>query len=110
MRKLITRDVPVFCRCLKKVGLKEEVKALAAEANTAEDVWAKGFDFVWNLFDTMTEETGESALYEFLAGPFEMSAEEVQNLEIDVLFTNLEQLAKENNLYRFFKIAARSMK
>lgn len=110
MRKLKTSDVPVFCRCLKKVGLKEKFKSLASEANTVEDIWSRGFDFVWDLFDAATEETGESALYEFLAGPFEMSPDEVRDLDMDVLLENLGNLATENNLSHFFKFAARSMK
>lgn len=110
MRKLKTTDVPVLCRCLKKIGLKEKVKVLAEQSNTMEDVWSQGFDFIWDLFDTITEANGEDALYEFLAGPFEMTAQEVRDLDLDVLLDNLQQLATENNLPRFFKFAAKSMK
>ena len=110
MRKLKTSDVPVLCRSLKKLGVKEQFRAVAQQANSVDDVWALGFDLVWSLFDAATEETGETALYEFLAGPFEMTPEEVQNLDIDKLLTNLKQLAAENNLTVFFKSAARLMK
>ena len=110
MRKLKTTDVPVLSRCLKKLGLKEQFRELALKSNGAEDVWENGFDFVWNLFDVATEKTGEAAIYEFLAGPFEMTPKQVANLDLDVLIENLQAMVKENNLGTFFKIAARLMK
>ena len=110
MRKLNTSDVPVLCRCLKKLGIKERVKALALEADSVQDVWDRGFDFIWDLFDVVTEPEGEGAIYEFLAGPFEMTAAEVRDLEVDKLLENLQRLATENNLANFFKFAAKSMK
>lgn len=110
MRKIKTSDIPVLCRCLKKIGLKEKFKEIAAEANTMTDVWDRGFDLVWGLFDAATEQSGEAVIYDFLAGPFEMTPEEVRDLDVDALFRNLKQLAEENNLPVFFKSAARSMK
>ena len=110
MRKLKTSDVLAFCRCLKKFGVKEKIQNIAKDADSAKDVWDKGFDMMWSIFDLATEAEGENILYEFLAGPFEMSAQEVADLELDTLFDNLKQLAAENNLTVFFKSAARSMK
>lgn len=110
MRKLKTSDVLSFCRCLKKLGVKEKIQNIAKEADSAKDVWDKGFDMMWSIFDLATEAEGENALYEFLSGPFEMSAQEVADLDIDAFFDNLKQLAAENNLTVFFKSAARSMK
>lgn len=110
MRKLKTSDVPVLCRCLKRLGLKEKFKAVAQEANTLQEAWDKGFDLIWNLFDVATEPEGEGAIYEFLAGPFEMTPDEVRDLDLDKLMENLQQLATENNLANFFKFAAKSMK
>lgn len=110
MRKLKTSDIPVLCRCMKKIGVKEQFRAVAAEANSARDVWDKGFDLIWGLFDSVTEPEGESAIYEFLAGPFEMTADEVRDLDMDKLLGNLQRLAAENNLANFFKFAAKSMK
>ena len=110
MRKLKTSDIPVLCRCVKKLGLKEEIKAVAQKANTVKDVWSFGFDFIWNLFDIATEQAGEACLYEFLAGPFEMTPEEVRDLDMEILLGNLQKLVQENNLAVFFKFAAASMK
>ena len=110
MRKLKTSDVPVLSRCLKKLGLKEQFRELALKSDNAADLWANGFDFIWNLFDMATEKSGEMAIYEFLAGPFEMTPKQVADLELDVLIENLQQLVKENNLGTFFNIAARLMR
>jgi hypothetical protein len=110
MRKLRTSDLPALCRSLKKLGLKEEFKKVAQEADGLEDVWDRGFEFVWKLFDVATEVEGEGAVYEFLAGPFEMTAQEVAELDLEILIDNCKQLAAENNLGAFFKSAAKLMK
>lgn len=110
MRKLKTADIPVFCRCVKRLGLKDKIREIAQAANNIQDVWNFGFDFVWDLFDIATEKEGEEALYEFLAGPFEMTPAEVRDLDLDVLMENVQHLVKENNLKGFFKFAAASMK
>lgn len=110
MRKLKTSDIPAFCRVIKKLGIKEKFQAVAKEADTMADVWDKGFDLVWDIFDAATEHEGEKILYSFLAGPFELTPQEVADLDIEKLFANLQKLAEENNLIGFFKSAAKLMK
>ena len=110
MRKLKTFDIPVFCRCVKKLGIKDQIKTVAMEANSVKDIYAFGFDFVWNLFDIATEQPGEACLYEFLAGPFEMTPEEVRDLDMDILLENIQHMVQNNNLAAFFKFAAAAMK
>lgn len=110
MRKLKTSDIPSLCRSIKKLGLKEKFKTLAQEANSGQEAWDRGFNLLWDLFDVATETEGESAIYDFLAGPFEMTPEEVRDLDLDVLITNVKQLAEDNNLTGFFRSAARLMR
>ena len=110
MRKLKTRDIPAFCRCLKQLGLKEKIKEIAEKTDDIRDAWSRGFDLLWDIFDLATEADGEGSLYAFLAGPFEMTPEEVENLDIEVLLNNIKQLAADNNLLSFFKFAAKSTK
>jgi hypothetical protein len=110
MRKLKTADIMTFSRCAKRLGVKDQIRAIAEASNSVQDVWSFGFDFVWNLFDLATEKAGEEALYEFLAGPFEMTPNEIRDLDLDVLVANLQQLVKDNNLASFFKFAVASMK
>ena len=110
MRKLKTADIPVLCRCVKRLGMKDKIREIAQAADTVQDIWSFGFDFVWDLFDIATEKEGEKALYEFLAGPFEMTPKQVSELDLDVLMANIQQLVQENNLAGFFKFAAALMK
>ena len=110
MRKLKTSDIPVLCRCVKKLGLKDTIQTIAKDSDSMKDVWQKGFDLIWNLFDIATEQAGEMCIYEFLAGPFEMTPEEVRDLDMDILLENIQALVRDNNLAAFFKFAARSMK
>lgn len=110
MRKLETADVFAACRLMKKLGLKEKFKAIAEESDTARDIFDKGYDLIWDLFDTATEQHSEKDIYAFLAGPLEMTPEEVQHLHLDKLLESLQQMAVENNLVGFFKSAARLMR
>lgn len=110
MRKLKTVDIPAFCRCVKKLGLKDQIRTIALQSDTMQDAWGQGFDLLWNLFDIATEREGEAVIYEFLAGPFEMKPAEVADLDLADLMDNLQQLAADNNLTAFFKLAAASTK
>lgn len=110
MRKLKTSDIPSFCRCLKKLGVREQFRAIAAEANTAKDVWDRGFDLVWGIFDAATEAPGENALYDFLAGPFETTSKCVADMDLGDLLAGIQELLNDENLMVFFKFAAASMK
>ncbi len=109
MRKLITRDIPAFCRVLKAIGVDEELREVARVGKTA-DVWAAGYDLVFGIFDKITEKKAEDLLYEFFAGPFEMTAEEVANMEVTELFAYIKQMVQDNDLNGFFKSAATLMK
>lgn len=110
MRKLETSDVFAACRLMKKLGLKEKFKAIAEEANNSQDVFDKGYDLIWDLFDAATEQSSERDIYAFLAGPLEMTPEEVSHLPLDQILESLQQMAVENDLARFFKLAARLKK
>lgn len=110
MRKLKTTDIPAFCRCLKRIGIKEEVQKIAKAANNAKDVWDFGFELIWKIFDVATENKSEKYLYEFFAPIFEVEEKEFEDMPIDQLFEGFKQLAEENNLSNFFKSAGALMK
>lgn len=107
MRKLKTADVFAATRLIKKLGLKEEAKAIAEKADEVKDIWAMGFDFVWGIFDRATDTNGEALLCEYLAGPFEKTPEEVADMELSELMSGVKQLAEENDLLPFFKNVAK---
>ena len=110
MRQLEFSDIFQGSRLLKALGLKEQARELASKADNLEDIWNNGFDFVWNLFDSATETGGERAIYTFLAGPFEMTPEEIEHMPFRQLISHLKQLARENDLLDFFRGAAELMK
>lgn len=110
MRKLKTSDIPAFCRCLKNIGIKDKIKEISQSSDTVADAWNKGFDLLWNIFDIATEKKAEIHIYEFLALPFEMSAEKIADLELGKFFDLCEQLAKENDLKGFFSYVGKSMR
>ena len=110
MRKLKTVDAMNFCRCIKRIGLKDQIREITMKADKAQDILDQGFDIIWTLFDVATEQAAEKVIYEFLAGPFEMTPEQVGEMDLDDFFSHIQQLAAENNLTRFFKTAAGSMK
>jgi len=104
MRKIITSDVFNMLRIIKKSNLKEELRPyfrLAAEGTlNIQDI---GIETILGLMEIMSEQRSEDAIYEFLAGPFEMNPEEVAKLDLDTLVNLLSQLAKENDLKVFTK-------
>lgn len=110
MRKLTTPDLFAGIRLLKKYGLKEAAKELAAKSDDLSHIWDNGYDFVWALFDRITEEGGEKELYVFLSGPFELTPEQVQSLTIAELFERVKRLGEENDLASFFRSAASAMR
>lgn len=104
MRKLKTPDVFNAMRMIKKANLKEEIKPYLMMAASGEmNVEEVGIEGVLGLIETMSEQKIESAIYEVLAGPFEMTADEVAKMDLDKMIECLETLGKENNLKVFFK-------
>lgn len=102
MKKLVTTDVFSGARLIKELNLKKEVEDICKEADDINDIFHNGFEVVYMIFEKAIDERCELKIYEFLSRPYEMTPEEVGNLEIDKQFEMLEQLAKENDLKAFF--------
>lgn len=110
MRKIKTNELFVFSRYLKSIGIRDDVKSIAMTSNSMEDAASHGFDLLWSILDKATEKDGERGLYEFLAGPFEMSVKQISELDISEFIAMLKELASENDLTSFFKSAGALMK
>ncbi len=102
----MSTDIFSGIRLLKRIGLKEQARELAQKSESIKDLWGNGYEFVWGIFDAATETGGEKAIYEFLAGPFEMTPADVEKLEVAKLMAMFKQLVAENDLVTFFKTAA----
>lgn len=104
MRKLQTSDVFSAMRLIKKANLKEELRPVLRRASTSnlsvEDV---GIEAIIDFMGIISEKNAEQAIYEVLAGPFEITAKEVETMPPMQLVNNLTELAKENDLKVFFQ-------
>lgn len=117
MRKLIVSDVPKFCRILKKLNIRDDIKMIAASTDTLNDavalageVWGKGFDAFWLLMEKATEVAIESEIYAFLAGPFECEADAVASMPLPEFKEKIVEFVKGNDLRSFFGYAEAMMK
>lgn len=110
MRKLKTKDIPAFCRLLKDIGAKEEIKRICAENDSARDAFSAGFDLIYSIMDLATGEEAEQRIYEFFAPIFERAPEEIAEMELAELSGYVDQLARENDLSSFFGSALKVMK
>ena len=116
MRKLNTADVFAMARIVRASGVREELRNLiqrvSGDSNSGEDggedsMASIGIEGFLVIMEALAERKSEHAIYETLAGPFEMTADEVAMLELDSLESKLAQLAAENNLKRFFDLVSR---
>ena len=121
MRKLIASDVFAALRVVsaieKKQGIETTIKDLVKNAENetkadGDDKTAKernddfivrvGVSGVFKIIEIATEARVEGRVYEFLAGPFEMTPADVQNMPIPDFVENVTRLTKENDLSSFF--------
>lgn len=121
MRKLIASDVFAALRVVsaieKKQGIETTIKDLVKNAENetkadGDDKTAKernddfivrvGVSGVFKIIEIATEARVEGRVYEFLAGPFEMTPADVQNMPLPDFVENITRLTKENDLGSFF--------
>lgn len=91
MRNLTGHDVFMALRLLQKIGVKDELVKLAQYINeryqnggsvTAESQQEIGARLIFGLLAGCGDEAAESAFFEFLAGPMEISAKELKETEV----------------------------
>lgn len=121
MRKLIASDVFAALRVVsaieKKQGIETTIKDLVknAEKETKDDgddktakernddfIVRVGVSGVFKIIEIATEARVEGRVYEFLAGPFEMTPADVRNMPLPDFVENVTRLTKENDLSSFF--------
>lgn len=121
MRKLIASDIFAALRVVsaieKKQGIETTIKDLVKNAENetkadGDDKTAKernddfvvrvGVSGVFKIIEIATEARVEGRVYEFLAGPFEMTPADVQNMPLPDFVENVTRLTKENDLSSFF--------
>lgn len=113
MRNLETHDVFAAARLLKKIGVREEIKAVAKEAEENESKRVRfdmGFDLMFGILEKATEENAEIEIYKFIAELFECEWEEVRRMKPIDLFKKLEEVANIEEWKSFFGYVAKLMK
>ena len=113
MRKLIASDVFAALRVVsaieKKQGIETTIKDLVknAEKETKDDgddktakernddfIVRVGVSGVFKIIEIATEDRVEGRVYEFIAGPFEMTPADVQNMPLPDFVENVTRLTK----------------
>ena len=102
MRKIMTKDIFAAMRIIKKSGMKQRLIPLIEKA-AEKDVAEVGIEGILTVVEVVSETGSEKALYEVLAGPFEMTPQEVESMEMDKFTEMLTELGEQNNIRNFFK-------
>lgn len=113
MRNLQTSDIFSACRLLSKIGIREEIKAvaMAAEENKNKRVKADmGVDLLLGILEKATLEKNEKEFYSFIANIFECDWNEVRGMDPIELLDKLQEVANIETWKNFFARVARLMK
>lgn len=106
MRKLNGSDVFALARLIRASGMRDELKRVVDDISKKNDKNKNfadiGFNTILSIFDALAEKKSEQLIWEFLAPIMEMEASAVSQLELKDLFSNLDAIAKENDLKSFF--------
>lgn len=124
LRKLNTTDIFAAARMVKRLSIKEELKALVAdltvqgesaevESEKEEETSEKskmeiGIDIFFSVLEIFTNENAEQELYQFLSGPLGISAYEVGSLELERIAEALMKIADIERWKDFLSRVARS--
>lgn len=95
MRNLQAHDIFAAARVIKAIGVKDELKEICQKSNNISDVWGRGYDFIYTIFEKAVEERAEDLIFEFLAGVMEKPVEEIKNgdaLELLEMLTEKESV------------------
>ena len=104
MRKLQTQDIFKALRVVNGANLKEGLKEIVKKSGDGKiDVKDVGMDIIFEIFEKAADTKIEEMLYDFLAGPLEMSAKEVKEMEITALICNLKECTDSEGWKNFFK-------
>lgn len=110
MTNIKTKHLFKALRIVKEIGLKEEMKQICRKADDVKDVWARGYDLIYMIFEKAVEEKSEQKIYELLADIKETTPEDIANgdaIELIEEFTNGEDAEIWRN---FFMQLAKLMK
>lgn len=111
MRKLQNTDIFAIGRIITKANLREELKEIAtAESTNLDNLEAVGFDILFALFTSCSDEEVEKEIYDLLSSLFELSVEEVKAMNPLETMEKIKQVADWKEWKAFFSSAAKLKK
>lgn len=105
IRGLQTEDLFKAWRLISKIGVREEIREVAARAeeNKGKKVqFDMGFDLMFGILDKATQTKAENEIYIFIADLFGCAPDEVRTMPPLELFNNLGQVADFEEWKNFF--------
>lgn len=105
MRGLQTSDIFSAVRVLTKIGVREEIKEVAkqAEASKTKKVQIDfGFDLMFGIIEKAAQQNAENEIYIFIADLLECEPEEVRVMNPVKLFKSLLEVANVEEWKDFF--------
>ena len=86
MRQLKSTDLFMALRITKEIGVKQELKdfaaALASGKINAKTQREMGAELIFGLLGNCGTEAAETAFFDFLAGPLEISQAELRDMDL----------------------------
>lgn len=113
MRNLKTSDIFSACRLISRIGVREEIKEVARQAEESKGKKVQfdfGFDLLFGIIEKATAENAEVEIYKFIADLFESDWESVRDMDPIDMLDQLEQVADLEKWKNFFKRVAALMK
>lgn len=110
MRNLQTRDIFAMARLITSLNLKDELKKIADNVDKNSNVNDIGYEVIFTVFSKCTDKESEKKIYEFLAGPLEIKAVEVADLDPIDLVERVLQIADINKWKYFLSKASQLIK
>lgn len=104
MRKINTADVFEAMRLIQKSGLKDKLVPVIKNLSGQEDPLDVGITGVLSMVEVFAESKCEKMIYDWLAGPLEVEAKSIAEMDLGQLADSLEALGRDNDLKRFFTV------
>lgn len=105
MRNLETRDIFSAVRLLTKIGVREEIKEVARQAEESKGNKVRfdfGFDLLFGVIEKAAQENAEKEIYKFIADLLECDPEEVRTMKPVEMLKKLEEVANIEEWKDFF--------
>lgn len=112
MRGLQTSDIFSAIRVLTKIGVREEIKEVAKQAEDSKGKAIQfdlGFDLMFGIVEKAAEQRAEKEIYSFIADLFECTPDEVQKMHPVKMFKKLLEVANIEEWKDFFGYVRRSI-